>query len=286
MKGNKGIIFLIPLFFLFCYSPYKFLLREFKIDSPEQEQSSNILLYSHQENSCFEYEIIINTPLAYPFLPSSERFYFDYDNKNLMLQNYFLWVRVYIKNKIDKPISIDINHFMIKQSNNRFNPMSISELVIQHPLYLNNIPLFWYTLPKEPILYFNPSSDWLKSFYYKPFNIQDREYKLKYYQNYFDSYSKILLEPQKEILFFLMFTPLRESDITYHFFYENKQCGFEIPFTYKIVIKEEPLNIFDEEKYLKNILNQLEKRNIAWQKELKERLKKHDFKELERFKFF
>jgi len=286
MKGNKGILVLIPLFFLFCHLPYKFLLREFKIDSPEQEQTSNILLYSNKENSCFEYEIIINTPLAYPFLPSSERFYFDYDNKNLMLQNYFLWIRTYIKNKTEKPISIDINHFIIEQSDNRFKPKSISELLIQHPLYVNNIPLFWYSIPKEPFLYFISSSDWLKNFYFKPLNIQDREYKFNYYQKYFDSLSVVKLEPQKEILFFLMFVPLFETEGTYSFKYEDKQCFFKISFNYNIKIAEEPLYFWGEEKSLRNFINKIEKRNQEWQEQLKEQLKNHDFKELQNFKIF
>ncbi|GIX40268.1 MAG: hypothetical protein KatS3mg129_0001 [Leptospiraceae bacterium] len=271
-------------FFLFCQSPYQYLIREYKINEQKEVYYSGFFLFIEDQNKCFQYEVILNSPLSYPFLPTGDDIYYNSINRNNhLIEDNFLWIRIYIKNHHNEGIIINTNQFYIKQNKRKINSYKIGELLSHYPLYLKEIPIFWYTIPKNPINYLKANSTWLKYFYFEPILMEPRKYKLEYYQNYFENFSSFNIEPDKEILFFLLFPHLEEG--SYQLIYEDQNCLFEIPFSYNIILQKEEHDI-DKEKEFPKTINKLQKQINKWQDQLKEHLKNHDFNELKPDFFF
>jgi hypothetical protein len=277
-QWNKGIIFYIPLFFLSCQSPYKYLINDFKLNTKEGITYSDYFLYIENQNSCFQYQIIINPPLIPPFLPSLD-YGWDFERNSPIIANHFLWVRVYLKTNIR--IDIDIQKYTIKQNNTIFYPIKVSELLLNFPYYLNNVPIFWFSIPKEPYFYLKEVPKWLKEFYFNPPLLEARANKIQFFKNYFENYTRLEVEKDKELLFYLTFFPLRSSKDLYTFEFQNtnNECNFNFSFNFEQLLKDEPLNYFEDKKFQIEILKKLRKQNEEWNTILQTKLKEHEYNE-------
>ncbi len=267
----KGFLYGIPLLASFCSAPFQYLIQEFQTTDPIKADFEGKLLFIKNQNECFEYQIIVNTPLQMPFVPYQGFYSSDLE----LLEFHFLWIRIYIKNIGNDILTISRDKIIILGSKETFKPISIKELINLYSYEFYDKPLFWYTIPKKPILYFVESSKWFKNFFVKPNNPEDRKIKIDYYIKYFESFNKINLKKDEEVLFYLPFPHLYEDDL-YTLNFHLNPCNVLLDFKYKKNLKQTPEMKGKEQDFFA-ILKELEKQNLRWKEQLDNELKKYQY---------
>lgn len=226
---------------------------------------------------------MINSPLSYPFVPN-----ISYKEGEETSIEQFLWIRIYLKNISIENQNFNIQNIYLLKENKKIDSIPISKLLTDYPMNINEKPLFWYSIPKEPIIYFKSDSNWLKNFYINSSIKNQSDIKLSYYKNYYKNFNSFTIENEKEILFYLAFPHIKEDSETPHeFVYESSSCNIHFSFFYLLNLEKGPE--LQDKKYAKKIqdvYNQLEKQNSRWKEQLDTYLEKHNYKELNILKLF
>lgn len=267
----KFCIIILLYFFIFCKTPYKYLISKFEYQSVEEETKDiyqDNFLFIEDPNECVEYQIIFDTPLSEPFF-----FLKDFQD-NRLYEKQFLWVRVYLKNKSVE--NLKLSSLYLLKNNEKVLPYNFDmrNFIKKYPMFLNEKPLFWYLIPKDPALYFFFNNEWWKDFYTSSYYPKYNFKKIEYYSEYFSNLDWFQLEPEKEVLFFVIFPNLIEDNNNYYTLIgEWGNCKIEIPFLYKI----EAVKEFKQKRELEKIIQKLRKQNQQWQSKLEKQLRNHTF---------
>lgn len=273
---NIYFFYIFFLLILFCNYPYQFLIKKFETPLEKKENIyQDQFLYVEGLNECVDYQLIFATPLEEPFL------YTNLGRRNLLLEKQFFWIRAYFKNKFKE--SLDLNRIFIfnkKEDKKIFSyNFFLEDLIQKYPIYLEEKPIFWYAIPKDPILYFLDNYDWWEEFYTRMYSLKYHIRKINYYKDYFKNQNFFTLESDKETLFYLIFPNLEEDPHTeYDFVADWKECKIKIPFRMKLELTKE----YKSDKEIEKVILKLRNQNKEWQLKLAKELKKHYYKE----KFF
>lgn len=273
---NINFFYIFFLLILFCNYPYQFLIKKFETSLEKKENIyQDLFLYVEDSNNCVDYQIIFATPLEEPFL------YTKSEKINLLLEKQFLWIRVYFKNK--SKVNLDLNKIFIfnkKEEKKIFSyNFFLEDLIQKYPMYLEEKPIFWYAIPKDPILYFLDNYDWWREFYTGNYSSKYNISKINYYKEYYKNQNFFELETEKETLFYLIFPNLEEDIHTeYDFITDWENCKIKIPFKMKIELTKE----YKRDKEIEKIILKLRNQNKEWQIKLSKKLENHYYKE----KFF
>lgn len=267
-----GFLYGIPFLFTLCKTPYSYIVQDFQILNDKKDYIQGNLLFLEDKNNCFEYQILVNTPLQSPFLPQQNFFSPSVE----LIEFHFLWLRIYIKNIGDEVLTIHRDKITISNENQTFSPIAIKELINIYNYDFKDKPLFWYTIPKKPILYFAESSQWFKNFFIKPENHENRKIKIDYYIKYFENYNQISLKKEEETLFYLPYQFLYENDKIYTLRFNFNSCNVSFDFKYNNYLIKKYENKWKENEYL-NILKKLENQNALWKEQFDKELEKHQY---------